>query len=121
MTARAGTMRCPPAMETHLLDLPREILHMIASCDELSNRDRANFAQACRELCTAVSCGDGSQLSAIDPSVNNNRAILSAARNGHLELCTVLLRDERVDPSAQDNRAIIEAARNGHSDIVNCC
>lgn len=42
----------------------------------------------------------------IDPSKNDNQAIISAARSGKPKAVKLLLSDPRVDPSARDNEAL---------------
>ena len=54
----------------------------------------------------------------VNPSNNNNSAILLASQNGHLEIVKLLLKDKRVDPSESVNYAIEYAFKNGHLDIV---
>lgn len=54
----------------------------------------------------------------IDPSVDNNRAIRSAARKGRIESVKILLSDERVDPNAVNSYALEWAAVNQHNNIV---
>ncbi|PRP76167.1 putative ankyrin repeat protein [Planoprotostelium fungivorum] len=56
--------------------------------------------------------------SRMDPSAQNNEAIIKAAHGGHSETVRLLLSDSRVDPSAQDNEAIKLAARYGHTEAV---
>lgn len=55
--------------------------------------------------------------SGVDPSYQNNKALILAAQYGHLEIFKLLLEDARVDPSDQNNEAIIKAAQSGHLDI----
>lgn len=50
----------------------------------------------------------------VDPSVNNNEAIIAASRKGHEEIVELLLQDSRVDPSDNDNSAIINTIDNRH-------
>ena len=57
--------------------------------------------------------------SGMDPSVQNNWAIVVASVNGHLSLVDRLLQDARVDPSANDNFAINQASENDHLPVVN--
>nr|QBK89623.1 MAG: ankyrin repeat protein [Pithovirus LCPAC001] len=47
-----------------------------------------------------------------------NRAIIYAARKGHLEVVLILLVDGRIDPSYDDNKAIREASTRGYLEIV---
>ncbi len=54
----------------------------------------------------------------VDPSYNNNRAILLASQHGYLEIVRLLLADSRVDPSADDNLIIIEASEHGYTEII---
>lgn len=54
----------------------------------------------------------------VDPSANNNAAIVLAAGSGRAAIVEVLLRDERVDPNAQNCATIRLAASNGHADVV---
>ena len=54
----------------------------------------------------------------VDPSANDNNAILNASKNGHLAVVERLLMDPRVNPSADDNYAIRCASYNGHIAVV---
>jgi ankyrin repeat protein len=54
----------------------------------------------------------------LDPSFENNQAIIEAANNGNMVLFKLLLEDPRVDPSDQSNLALISAASRGHDDIL---
>ena len=53
-----------------------------------------------------------------NPAAGENRLIIWASENGHIDLVKKLLKDERVDPSGRQNEAITEASRNGHIEIV---
>ena len=55
----------------------------------------------------------------VDPSAENNSAIISACVNGHTKIVELLLHDPRVDPSANDNCPITWASKEGHTEIVN--
>jgi ankyrin repeat protein len=55
----------------------------------------------------------------IDPSHNNNSAIIRAAYFGKLNTFRFLLKDPRVDAAADDSQAFISAADNGNIDIIN--
>ena len=54
----------------------------------------------------------------VDPSDNENEAIIEASMYGHWKVVKLLLQDTRVDPSDSQNNAIIEASRNGHLEVV---
>jgi len=54
----------------------------------------------------------------VDPSTNQNDAIIQASMDGQLEIVNRLLQDVRVDPSTQYNDALIEASAQGHVNIV---
>lgn len=54
----------------------------------------------------------------IDPSMNDNAAIITAAARGYTEVVHFLLSDSRVDPSAQNNAAIRQAAAQGRAEVV---
>ena len=54
----------------------------------------------------------------VDPSADDNYAIIKSAENGHLDVVEFLLKDERVDPSAKDNFAIRMSAGYRHLDVV---
>ncbi len=54
----------------------------------------------------------------IDPSDQENKAILWASNDGHLNVLNRLLLDERVDPSAQENQAIRSASSGGHGEAT---
>ena len=60
------------------------------------------------------------QDSRVDPSDNDNWAIIFASENGHSAIVERLLQDSRVDPSDDENLAIRWASQNGHSAIVEC-
>lgn len=49
---------------------------------------------------------------------SHNYAIMKASENGHYDVVQALLKDDRVDPSADDNYAIRHASENGHYKIV---
>ena len=53
--------------------------------------------------------------SGVDPSAENNNAILAASWNGHVAVVERLLQD----PSAENNYAIRIASRNGHTAVDN--
>ncbi|KAI9332779.1 hypothetical protein BDR26DRAFT_898736 [Obelidium mucronatum] len=44
-----------------------------------------------------------------DPTLNDNLAIISAAKYGLQDIVDLLLQDSRVDPGAQNNKALVEA------------
>jgi ankyrin repeat protein len=50
----------------------------------------------------------------IDPSTNNNEALKTAVRYGHISITKCFLEDNRVDPSDNDNEAFRIAVRYGH-------
>lgn len=52
------------------------------------------------------------------PYSKDNECIISASRNGRMEIVNELLKNENVDPSARDNKSIITASKNGHYDVV---
>ena len=54
----------------------------------------------------------------VDPSDNDNEAIIWASSGGHLDIVKLLLADQRVDPSHNDNEAIRKASANDHLEIV---
>jgi len=54
----------------------------------------------------------------LDPSEQNNEAIIWASEYGRVKVVELLLKDKRVDPSAQDNKAIIWASLRGHVQVV---
>ena len=56
----------------------------------------------------------------VDPSVNDNFAIIKASEKGYLEIVELLLKDYRVDPTLHKNRAIRWASENGHIEVVKC-
>jgi ankyrin repeat protein len=55
----------------------------------------------------------------VDPSMDNNYAILYASQNGHIKVVDRLLQDPRVDPSVIGNKALRTAAINGRVEVVN--
>ena len=54
----------------------------------------------------------------IDPSGNNNEAIIYASYGGHFKVVELLLQYSRVDPSANNNYAIRFASTRGYLEIV---
>ena len=54
----------------------------------------------------------------IDPSSDENSAIIFAVSKDRRKIVERLLQDPRVDPSAQNNRAINEAESHGYTDII---
>lgn len=56
--------------------------------------------------------------SGMDPSIQDNWALIWAARNGYKQVVTYLLKDTRVNPCAQDFKAIKEAIENNQKDTL---
>ena len=56
----------------------------------------------------------------VDPSVNDNFAIIKASEKGYLEIVELLLKDYRVDPTLHKKRAIRWASLHGHIEVVKC-
>ena len=56
--------------------------------------------------------------SRVDPSDQDNIALIMASELGYIEIVELLLSDSRVDPSDQINRAIFSASQRGHLNIV---
>jgi len=54
----------------------------------------------------------------LDPSAQDNMAIIWASGSGYFKVVELLLKDTRVDPSAQHNIAFIWASLHGHTQIV---
>lgn len=54
----------------------------------------------------------------IDPSVNNNEAIMIASENGHVDVVRALLENDKVNPSSSDYGALEAASRKGQVDVV---
>eukprot|EP00818_Percolomonas_sp_WS_P009392 CAMPEP_0117439972 /NCGR_PEP_ID=MMETSP0759-20121206/2836_1 /TAXON_ID=63605 /ORGANISM="Percolomonas cosmopolitus, Strain WS" /LENGTH=616 /DNA_ID=CAMNT_0005231695 /DNA_START=97 /DNA_END=1947 /DNA_ORIENTATION=+ len=54
----------------------------------------------------------------LDPRVETRFGIFWAAKNNHVRLMRVLLRDKRLDPSAGNDKSIVVASEEGHCDIV---
>ena len=54
----------------------------------------------------------------VDPSAENNFAILIASIKGHLNILKLLLKDPRVDPTVNNNEIIRSAIKQGNFDIV---
>jgi ankyrin repeat protein len=59
----------------------------------------------------------------IDPSTNNNQAIINASERGFSEIVDILLADKRVDPTdggelGYSNAALQEASREGHFEVM---
>ena len=55
----------------------------------------------------------------VDPSDNDNYAIICASEHGCLDIVNRLLQDPRVNPADSENKAIRLASRNGHLAVVN--
>lgn len=56
----------------------------------------------------------------VDPSANQNAAIIDACIKGTLAIVQILLADSRVNPSDQENLAIRMASYKGYTEIVKC-
>lgn len=54
----------------------------------------------------------------VNPSEQNNYAVICAARDNRIEVIKELIKDERVDASDDNNKAIRIAYKNGNYDIV---
>lgn len=54
----------------------------------------------------------------VDPSADNNKAIILAAKKGYTEIVKVLPNNKRVDPSVCCNSAIHWAKSKGHAEVV---
>ena len=56
----------------------------------------------------------------VDPSINDNQAIIYASSVGYiiLDIIKLLLNDPRVDPSENNNQAIKAASENGYTNVV---
>ena len=54
----------------------------------------------------------------VDPSVEDDLAIRTAADEGAADIVKLLLKDERVNPAAKNNEAFRQAVRYGHEDTV---
>ena len=54
----------------------------------------------------------------VDPSDQDNQAVILASETGNLQALQLLLKDDRVDPSDQSNEAIIQACTKGHLQVV---
>jgi ankyrin repeat protein len=56
--------------------------------------------------------------SGVDPSCDNNRAIVVASAYGHAEIVKLLLQDSRVNPASPNNYSIRCASEHGHIEVV---
>jgi len=54
----------------------------------------------------------------VDPSEQNNYAIIVSSRDNQLDIIKELLKDKRVDASDDSNKAIRLALKNEHYDVV---
>jgi len=54
----------------------------------------------------------------IDPSQNDDDALIVAAKKGYVDIVEILLRDPDVNPNAMGGLPLIEASRNGHIETV---
>ncbi|KAJ3030534.1 UNVERIFIED_CONTAM: hypothetical protein HDU68_008677 [Siphonaria sp. JEL0065] len=54
----------------------------------------------------------------VDPSVESNRALITASSDNRIEVVKLCLADPRVDPSARDNDALIDAVKFGNYTVV---
>lgn len=72
----------------------------------------------------AISCGNINMIKCIvesnivDPSINNNMAIMLASSSYNPEIMEFLLKDSRIDPETNNNYCIKNAIRKGLVDIV---
>lgn len=56
--------------------------------------------------------------SRVDPSLNGNKAIISASENGLTDIVAILLSDPSINPGDHVNAPIGFAAKNGHTSVV---
>eukprot|EP00455_Lapot_gusevi_P007843 TRINITY_DN1335_c0_g2_i1.p1 TRINITY_DN1335_c0_g2~~TRINITY_DN1335_c0_g2_i1.p1 ORF type:complete len:417 (+),score=39.92 TRINITY_DN1335_c0_g2_i1:175-1251(+) len=54
----------------------------------------------------------------VNTTSQNNRALIEAAKHGHVEVVDCLLVVPGVDPTARNNEALLKAAGSGHYDVV---
>lgn len=54
----------------------------------------------------------------VDPSTEDNNAIITASSKGFADIVELLLTDKRIDPSVRHNKALRMARKNGHRTIV---
>lgn len=54
----------------------------------------------------------------INPSCDNNFAIISASEKGYVDIVKILLSDSRIDPTIRKDAPIGFASRNGHTAVV---
>ena len=94
-----------------------DLLKLLLADDHFDPSDGAALSYACflqAKKMVEVLLSD----ERVDPSMNSNKALINACRNGHAEIVGLLLRDPRVDSSAQGNIALHLACRNGHYKVV---
>ena len=53
----------------------------------------------------------------VDPSDQNNQAVINAAKRGNTEILKLLLEDSRVNPADQNNKAFWYAAKEGNVEM----
>jgi hypothetical protein len=53
-----------------------------------------------------------------DPAANNNKAIRSACKYGHIEVLKILLSDKRTDPSCNNNQCVRRACKRSYLEMV---
>jgi len=54
----------------------------------------------------------------IDPSINENKAIILASDKGHVQIVKRLMDDKRVNPGDVDNWAVVSALIKGYVDVA---
>ena len=59
----------------------------------------------------------------VDPAARNNKALVEAAKNGHIDAVSFLLllsenEYPRIDPAARNNKALVEAVKNKRYEVV---
>lgn len=91
--------------------LPDEIISIIIKSVPYKESNWLSIRLTCRRFYNIAKIAQ-------DPSINNNKAIIHASRNGYLHLFEELIKDKRVDPFAQNDKALDEAIIYGHEDII---
>jgi hypothetical protein len=113
------------SLDAYVMDDFDSITRDSCSSDEdIIKTNVNNHCNLCEDLVLAASKGDFKVISEllnnpeVDPSSDDNYAIVVASNAGHLKIVNRLLEDPRVDPSANNNEAVILAYTRGRWDVV---
>lgn len=77
----------------------------------LDNKDKASVSNTCKDIHNISKIF-------LDPSSDDNRAIIDACRDSNISLIDHLLQDARVDINARDGMSLYDACKRGDSKVI---